>query len=216
MWLLHFCRLSLLHSIRSCPLWARPIFVPMAMHNFAAYIVSFRVTCWNFHSLLHKFCFFFSSFPVLHQLQSWSQLQQNPVSLQFLPHDVVIATDVMPNQWAFYFQGSGLHLSFSCTWSDSMLIVHMALGDLQTVVLMLHRMAFHFISKVVALYLDNSTQKPIYVIRVVEDLFSFQTSLPHFENGSQTWYYSSSSIHNYPSKCGNWLPIMMKVSSRVA
>ena len=49
----------------------------------------------------------------LHQLEWLVHLQQSPVPLQFPLPDVVIATDAMPTQWAFYFQGSGLPLSVS-------------------------------------------------------------------------------------------------------
>ena len=70
---------------------------------------------------------------------------------------MVIATDATPTHWAFYFQGSGLLLSVSGTWSGSLSRVHIALQELQAVAVMLHRMAFYLSGKVVALHLDNST-----------------------------------------------------------
>ena len=73
--------------------------------------------------------------------------------------DVVIATDATPTHWAFYFQGSGLPLSVSGAWSDSLSRAHIALQELQAVAIMLHRMAFCLSGKVVALHLDNSTAK---------------------------------------------------------
>ena len=86
-------------------------------------------------------------------------MQQSPVPLQFPLPDVVIATDATPTHWAFYFQGSGLPLSVSGSWSDPMCRAHIALQELQAVAMMLHRMAFHLSGKVVALHLDNSTAK---------------------------------------------------------
>ena len=44
--LAHFCyRYNLIQSIRLCLSWEIPIFMPMDMHNFASYVMSFRVTC---------------------------------------------------------------------------------------------------------------------------------------------------------------------------
>ena len=72
---------------------------------------------------------------------------------------MVIATDATPTHWAFYFQGSGLPLSISGTWSGSLSRAHIALQELQAVAVMLRRMAFCLSGKVVALHLDNSTAK---------------------------------------------------------
>ena len=112
-----------------------------------------------YHSPTHLFscvCFFPSS---LHQLEWLAHLQQSPVPLQFPLPDVVIATDATPTHWAFYFQGSGLPLWVSGSWSGSMCRAHIALQDLQAITMMLCRMAFHLSSKVVALHLGNSTAK---------------------------------------------------------
>ena len=95
----------------------------------------------------------------LHQLEQLAHLQQSTVPLQFSLPDVVIATDAMPIHWAFYFQGSGLPLSVSGSWSGSLCRDHIALQELQAIVMMLCRMAFHLSGKVVALHLDNSTAK---------------------------------------------------------
>ena len=70
---------------------------------------------------------------------------------------MVVATDATPTHWAFYFQGSGLPLSVSGAWSDSLARTHIALQELQAVAVMLHRMAFCLSGKVIALHLDNST-----------------------------------------------------------
>ena len=52
------------------------------------------------------------------------------------------------------------------------------------VALMLCRMAFILSGKVVAFHLDNSTTKAyIYLIKVVQFLFLFWTSLQHNESG---------------------------------
>ena len=64
---------------------------------------------------------------------------------------MVIGTGAMPTHWAFYFQGSGLPLSVSGPWSDSMCRAHIALQELQAIAMMLHQMAFHLSGKVVAL-----------------------------------------------------------------
>ena len=77
--------------------------------------------------------------------------------MQFPLPDVVIATDAMSTRWAIYFQGSGLPLLVSGSWSGSMCRGHIALHELQADTMMLCRMAFHLSGKVVALYLDNST-----------------------------------------------------------
>ena len=79
--------------------------------------------------------------------------------MQFPLPDVVIATDATPIHWVFYFQGSGLPLSVSGSWLGSMCRAHIALQELQAVVMMLHRMAFCLSGKVVALHLDNSMAK---------------------------------------------------------
>ena len=131
------------------------------------------------HLLSHIFCFHLS-FPALHQLQSLSWLQ-SLVPLQIPLPDVVIPTDATPNHLAFDFQGSGLPVSFSGTWSDFILRVHIALYELQMVALMLHRMAFHLGDTVVALHLDNSTGN-VYSCNQGGKVL-LQTSLPHFESG---------------------------------
>ena len=110
-----------------------------------------------YHSPTHLFSQIHSSLSLLHQLEQLSHLHQSPVPLQFPLPDLVIATDAMPPHWAFYFQGSGLHLSVSGPWSGSMCRAHIALQELQAIALMLCRMAFCLSGKVVALHLENST-----------------------------------------------------------
>ena len=114
------------------------------------------------HVLPFSYPFIFSgsfSHSSLHQLEWLSQLQQCPVPLQFPLPDVVIPTDAMSLDWAFYFQGSGLLSSVSGPWSGSMCWVHIALQELQAIAMMLHQMAFYLSGKVVALHLDNRTGK---------------------------------------------------------
>ena len=72
---------------------------------------------------------------------------------------MVLATDALPTHWTFYFHSSGLPLSVCGSWSGSLCRAHIALQELHTVTMMLCRMAFHLSGKVVALYLDNSTEK---------------------------------------------------------
>ena len=112
-----------------------------------------------YHSPTHLFSRVHFSPSSLRQLEWLAKLQQSPVPLLFLLPDVVIATDATPTHWAFYFQGSGLPLSVSGTWSSSLSRAHIALQKLQAVAIMLCRMAFCLSGKVVALHLDNSTAK---------------------------------------------------------
>ena len=112
-----------------------------------------------YHSPTHLFSQVQFSLSLSLQLEWLSQLQQSPVPLQYPLPDVVIATDAMPTHWAFYFQGSGLPLSVSGSWSGSMCRANIALQELQAVAMMLYRMAFCSSDKVVALHLDNSTAK---------------------------------------------------------
>ena len=110
-----------------------------------------------YQSPTHLFSPVHFSFSSLCQLEQLSHLQQSPVPLQFPLPDVVIATDAMPTHWAFYFQGSGLPLLVSGSWSGSMCRAHIALQKLQAVTMTLHRMAFHLYGKVVVLHFDGST-----------------------------------------------------------
>ena len=112
-----------------------------------------------YHSSTHFFSQGHFSLSLLCQLEWLCQLQQSPVPLQFPLPDEVIVTDAMPTHWAFYFQGSELPLSVSGPWSGSICRAHIALQELQSIAIMLHRMAFHLSGKVVALHLDNSTAK---------------------------------------------------------
>ena len=60
---------------------------------------------------------------------------------------------------SFLFSGSGLPLQVSGSWTGFICRAHMAFQELQAVAMMLHRMAFHLSSKVVALHLHISTAK---------------------------------------------------------
>ena len=112
-----------------------------------------------FHPPTHLFSQVHYSLSSLCQLEQLSHLQQSPVPLQFPLPDVVTATDATSTHWAFYFQGSGLPLSVSGSWSGSMCRAHIAFQELQAIGIMLHRMAFCLSGKVVTLHLDNSTAK---------------------------------------------------------
>ena len=112
-----------------------------------------------YHSPSHLFSHVHFSLSLLHQLEQLSHFQQNPVPLQFLLPALVIATDATPTYWAFYFQGYGLPLSVSGSWSGSLCRAHIAFQELQAIAMMLHRMVFHISDKTVALHLDNSTAK---------------------------------------------------------
>ena len=92
-----------------------------------------------------------------------SQLQQCPVPLQFPFPNVVIATDITPHHWAFYFQDFVFSLSCSGTLSGFMCKVHIALQELQAYALKLHKLAFQLSGKVITLPLDNSTDKMLFM-----------------------------------------------------
>ena len=129
--------------------------------------------------------------------------------------DVVIATDVMPIHWAFYFQGSGLPLLVSGSWPGSLCRAYIALQDFQA--MMLHGMAFHLSAKVVALHLDNSTVKA-YLCNQGGTVSPFLSSLACWilsltDKHGITLY---SSIHFYPPQCGGRLSVPGSVASRVA
>ena len=111
------------------------------------------------HSPTHLCSHVHFSFSSLCQLDQLSHLQQSPFPLQFPLPDVDIATDAVPTHWAFYFQGCGLPLLVSESWSGSMCRAHIALQELQDIAMMLHRMAFSLSGKVVALHLSNNTAK---------------------------------------------------------
>ena len=129
-----------------------------------------------YHSPNYLFSHIHFSLSFLCQLELLSYLQQSPVPVQF-PLPDVIATDATPTHWAFYFQGSGLPLSVSGSWSGSMCRVHIALQELQTVAMMLCRMAFHLSGKVVAWHLDNSMTKAYLCNQGYSVSFSFQAAL---------------------------------------
>ena len=88
---------------------------------------------------------------------------------------------------------------------------HIALQGLQVDVLILHRMAFHLPSKLVALHLDNSTANSYIHNQGDTESISFQTRLQHIESGQQAQHYSSSNIYVYPSHCGSLLSVAGKV-----
>ena len=128
------------------------------LHVHLCHVIQSDMLC-VYHSPTHLFLHVHFSLSSLCQLEQLAHLQQSPVPLQFPLPDVVIATDAKPTHWAFYFQGSGLPLSVSGSWSGSLCRAHIALQELQAIAMMLHRMAFHLSGKVVALHLDNSTAK---------------------------------------------------------
>ena len=97
------------------------------------------------------------SLPAKHQLQRQCQLQQSPV-LQFPFPALIITTDATPNHWAFIFRlldflypvvepGWVLYARFICVTKK-----------MQTVALMLYRMAF-FIRQGGSLTFDKNTAK---------------------------------------------------------
>ena len=89
-----------------------------------------QVTCRLCYSLLNLFFSFHLSFLSSLSTQKFVSAMTGSNFLAISSIYVVIATDAMPNCWHFYFQGSGLPLSFSGTWSDYMCRVHIALRQL--------------------------------------------------------------------------------------
>ena len=89
--------------------------------------------------------------------------------------------------------------------------------ELQAVAVMLCRMAFCLSGKVVALHLDNSTAKA-YLCNQGGTVSPFLSRLAYMDTESdrQAWYYSSSSIHSYPSQCGGKFSVPGSVASGVA
>ena len=86
-----------------------------------------------YHSSIHLFSCVHFSISSLHQLEQLAHLQQSPVPLQFPLADVVIGTNAMPTHWAFYFQGYGLPLLVSGSWSGSLHRAHIAFQELQAI-----------------------------------------------------------------------------------
>ena len=98
---------------------------------------------------------------------------------------MVIATDTMPTHWAFYFQGSGLPLSVSKSWSGSMCRAHIALQELQAVAMMLCGRAFCLSVRWLHCIWIAALQKLICVIKVAQCLLSFQAGLLDIDSDQQ-------------------------------
>ena len=208
---------TLLQSIRSNPFRQGHFLCQWPLKNCGNCVVSFRVTCWLFTTLLPT-CSLLSFFPFhLSSTRVVISFATEHSSLAIPFPDVIIATDAMPTHWAFYFQDSGLPLSVSGSWSGFMCRAHIALQDLQAVSMLMCRMVFHLPGKVDALNLDNSPAK-LYLCNQGSTIspFCFQISLPNIESDQQAQYYSYSSVHFYPSLCGGWLSVMGSVASGVA
>ena len=84
--------------------------------------------------------------------------------------------DTRPSHWAFYFLGSGLHLSFSGTWSDSKHMVHITLQELWAVAVMVHRMAFHFLVRWLP-YIWIMVQLKLISVSKVVQYFSMSSNI---------------------------------------
>ena len=155
-----------------------------------------------YHSPAHLFSPVHFSFSALCQLEHLSHLQQSPVPLQFPLPDVVIITDAMSTHWAFYYQGSGLPLFVSGSWSGSICRAHIALQELEVITMMLHRMAFHLSGKVIALHMDNSTARA-YLCNQGGTVSPIPSRLAcQILNLTDEHSITYSSIHSHPSQCG--------------
>ena len=109
-----------------------------------------------YHSPNHLFSHVHVFLSSLHQLEQSSHLQQSPVPLQFPLPDVVIATDATPNYGPFIFWDLVYHY-----WlvDPGQVLCGGLILSCRSFRLLLYRMAFHLFGKVVALHLDNSTDK---------------------------------------------------------
>ena len=150
-WLIPCCRHSLLLSVRSCVFWQGQ-FLCQNTSTALPIVMSFRMTCWMLSFPTHlnfsfQLCLIFGNCCSCNGVL---------FPCDFTLPDMIITMDATPSHWALYFQGSGLPLSLSETWSGSMCKASIALQELMMVVLMLHRIAFNLTSKVVSLHLDNS------------------------------------------------------------
>ena len=108
-----------------------------------------------FHSvvqLLSSVQFFFSTW---HQLQQLFYLQQSPPPWPFLLPNVIIVTDATPSHWAFSYSGFWITIISLWILVRFFVMVHIALQELQALAMMLHRMSFQLLGKVVSLHLDN-------------------------------------------------------------
>ena len=128
----------------------------MATPNCNNCVMSFRMTC-----TLWLNSFLLSTFPLQLCINWTGYLICNRTQFLCNFHFLMWLLLQMPCLviWAFYFHNSGFPLSVSGSWSGSMCRAHIALQELQAVVMMLHRLAFQLPGRVVVLHLDNSTVK---------------------------------------------------------
>ena len=141
----------------------------MVMHNFIDYVMSFN----DMLNLYHSPAFLICSFQLC--INSTVCLSYNRIQFQsnFLFLTWLSLQILHQITGPFIFRVFGSPLSFSGTWSDSMSMVHIALHELQTVVLMLNRMAFCYLVKLLPYIWKTILQKLFYVIKVVQCLFLF-------------------------------------------
>ena len=139
-------------------------FVPMTTHNVASCAVSFRVTCWTLITL--PLIYFF----LLFLLCSGLALSFDRVhfSHNFLLFIWLLLPVLLPISGPFIFRALRFLSSVFVPGLVVMCKMHIALQEIQAVVLMLHKMAFHLYNKVVAFYIWTTVLlKLIYVIKVV-------------------------------------------------
>ena len=182
------------------------------------FCVSFRVTCWMF--IILWFTCFCSSYLFFSNSASTSKIVSVASGVQFhsdfLFPDMVLLLILCPVIGPFYFQISELPLSCSRVWSGSMCKIDIILQELRTVLLMLQRMAFDLLCKVVSVHLDNSTIKA-YLCNPRWYSFTFFFAAFHILNlADKDGITLYSSIHTYPSQDGSQLSIAEKVGSRTA
>ena len=116
-------------------------------------------------STLH-FCFL-----ALHQVQRLPQLQEWQTVLHFPLTYVIISMDTMTWNWAFYFLGSRLPLSFCRIWAGSLCNVHKTFQKPQAVALKLYWVLFVYLVRLFPYILIMVQLKLIYVFKVVQYLF---------------------------------------------
>ena len=131
--------------------------MPAATHNCSNCVMSFRVTCCLLISLqlIYFFCsiFLFSSASTRAVISFTTEPSFFTISTSWYGY----CYRCHPSNWTFYFQGSGFPLSVIWSWSGSVCKAHIALQEFQGAAMMLHRMSFQKVGKMVALHLNKST-----------------------------------------------------------
>ena len=207
----------MLQPVRSCPLQARPIFVPMATPNYSDCVISFRVTCWLFITLPLT-CFLLSNFP-FQLCVNWNHyLICNRAQFLYNFHYLMLLLLQMPCPLIGPFIFRVLVCHYQLLYPGLVLCVGLILpcrSFRQLPWCCVDWLATDLVRWLFCI-LITSLQKLTCVIKVVQYLLLFQAGLLDIESDWQAQYYSYSSIHSYPSQCGGWLSVTGSVAFGVA